>query len=167
MGMEFLFLHMKIFRCCRSIPETAASEEFTQKGSAWKPDIGNVIEVAEETEQTICFGILRITFAHFAQDRFGFLAQGVELLGGGGALRAVHPPGRIGGRGKGAGPAEQGPAEDGKGNRPGPRHAEQPRLPAKSAGSLGEGGAGKIGHQPAGAGLPGSPHPGTRGAVGE
>ena len=80
MGMEFLFLHMKIFRCCRSIPETAASEEFTQKGSAWKPDIGNVIEVAEETEQTICFGILRITFAHFAQDRFGFLAQGGQLI---------------------------------------------------------------------------------------
>ena len=51
-------------------------EELTQKGSARKPDIGDIIKVTEETEQTVRLGILRIAFAHFAQDRFGFLCAG-------------------------------------------------------------------------------------------
>ena len=75
MLMRITYLHhTKVFRCSGSVPKTTASEEFTQKGSARKSDIGDIIEIAEKTEQTVCFGIFRIIFAYFTQDRFGKLA---------------------------------------------------------------------------------------------
>lgn len=59
--------------------EAAAAKELAQKACGWDLTVGDGVEVAEETEQTVCLGIFRHVVRHLLQYRLGKVLHDAKL----------------------------------------------------------------------------------------